>query len=69
MEYRYSILHDKFAVIDGETLETGSFNFTSAAERKNAENVIVLHDPAVAQHYTDEWDRLWRESEEMKPRY
>lgn len=48
MEYRYSIMHDTFAVIDGETLETGSFNFTSAAERKNAENVIVLHDPAVA---------------------
>ena len=27
IDYQYAIMHDKFMVIDGETLETGSFNF------------------------------------------
>ncbi len=69
VDYRYAIMHDKFIVVDGAMVETGSFNFTTAAEKKNAENVLVLHDPEVAQQYTQEWDRLWEESEEMKARY
>jgi phosphatidylserine/phosphatidylglycerophosphate/cardiolipin synthase-like enzyme len=51
------------------TVETGRFNFTTSAEHKNAENVLVLHDPAVAEQYGQEWERLWAESEEMKERY
>ena len=69
VDYRYSIMHDKFLVVDGVTVETGSFNFTQSAAERNAENVLVLHDPAVAQQYGQEWERLWAESEEMKPRY
>jgi phosphatidylserine/phosphatidylglycerophosphate/cardiolipin synthase-like enzyme len=34
-------MHDKFIVVDGETVEEGSFNDTAAAENKNAENVLV----------------------------
>ena len=62
-------MHDKFIVVDGQLVETGSFNFTSSAESRNAENVLVLHDPVVAQRYGQEWGRLWAESEEMKARY
>ena len=70
VDYKYAIMHNKFMVIDDESVETGSFNFTAAAEHKNAENVIVLrHDPAVAQQYADEWTRLWEESETLEPRY
>ena len=69
VDYRYAIMHDKFIVVDGETVDAGSFNFTRAAENSNAENVIVLHDPAVAQRYGQEWDRLWAESKELKARY
>jgi len=29
-------------IIDRQTLITGSFNFTKAAEEKNAENLLVL---------------------------
>jgi phosphatidylserine/phosphatidylglycerophosphate/cardiolipin synthase-like enzyme len=68
-DYRYAIMHDKFIVVDGETVEEGSFNFTAAAESKNAENVIVLrNDAGVAQQYEREWQRLWAESEPMKAR-
>jgi phosphatidylserine/phosphatidylglycerophosphate/cardiolipin synthase-like enzyme len=69
VDYRYTILHDKFIVADGATVETGSFNFTASAESKNAENVLVMHDSPVAARYMHEWDRLWAESEELKPRY
>jgi phosphatidylserine/phosphatidylglycerophosphate/cardiolipin synthase-like enzyme len=60
VDYRYAIMHDKFVVVDGETVETGSFNYTGSAEKRNAENVIVLHDEAVAESYMEEFDRLWR---------
>lgn len=69
VDYRYAIMHDKFLVVDDETVEEGSFNFTTAAESRNAENVLVLHDANVAAKYGEEWDRLWAESETMQPRY
>ena len=69
IDYRYAIMHDKFILVDGETVETGSFNFTAAASEKNAENVLVLHDPTAAQQYAREWERLWGESEGMKAQY
>jgi phosphatidylserine/phosphatidylglycerophosphate/cardiolipin synthase-like enzyme len=43
-------------VIDGEVVELGSFNHTAAAEKRNAENALVLHDPAVAQQYPEFWE-------------
>lgn len=39
-------------VIDGETVITGSFTFTNAAEPQNAENLLLIHDPALAARYT-----------------
>ena len=67
---RYSIFHHKFMVFDGRHVETGSFNYTGAATDKNAENVLLLRDvPEVAQMYTQEWLRLWKESKEVKARY
>jgi phosphatidylserine/phosphatidylglycerophosphate/cardiolipin synthase-like enzyme len=64
VDYRYAIMHDKFVAVDGETVETGSFNFTSSAESRNGENVTVVHDREVALQYSREWSRLWTESEE-----
>jgi phosphatidylserine/phosphatidylglycerophosphate/cardiolipin synthase-like enzyme len=37
----YAIHHDKVMVVDGHTVQTGSFNYSSAAEERNSENVIV----------------------------
>jgi phosphatidylserine/phosphatidylglycerophosphate/cardiolipin synthase-like enzyme len=61
---RYAIMHDKFLIIDDITLETGSFNFTKAAENQNAENVLVLHDdPQAVAAYRKQWEKLWGEAE------
>jgi len=39
-------------VIDSTTIITGSFNFTKAAEEKNAENMLVITDvPELVQAY------------------
>ena len=67
IDRRYAIMHDKFLVIDGTTVETGSFNFSRAAVTANAENVVVLRDmPDVAARYEAEWQRLWSEGEGWK---
>jgi phosphatidylserine/phosphatidylglycerophosphate/cardiolipin synthase-like enzyme len=66
-DHRYLIMHDKFVVVDGETVETGGLNFRSSAESRKAENVLVLHDVSVAQKYGQEWDRLCGESETLVP--
>ncbi len=34
--------HNKIIILDGETVITGSFNFTKAADEKNAENIMCL---------------------------
>jgi phosphatidylserine/phosphatidylglycerophosphate/cardiolipin synthase-like enzyme len=50
-------------VIDGVDVETGSFNYTSAAVQRNAENALLLWDvPQIAKVYADEWERMWEES-------
>jgi len=39
---KHAIAHNKVIIIDRSTLITGSFNFTTAAETKNAENMLVV---------------------------
>lgn len=38
----HAIAHNKVMIIDHATLITGSFNFTRAAEEKNAENLLIM---------------------------
>lgn len=57
---QFSGMHNKFMVVDGTTVQTGSFNYTAAAEQKNAENVLVLHDADLATIYATEWERIWQ---------
>ncbi len=51
----HQIAHNKIMVIDGETVITGSFNFTKAAEESNAENLLVIRDKKLADLYTKNW--------------
>jgi phosphatidylserine/phosphatidylglycerophosphate/cardiolipin synthase-like enzyme len=61
----HAIAHNKVMVIDGVTVITGSFNFTKAAEEKNAENVVIITDPSVASQYAANW----RSHEKHSPKY
>jgi len=51
----HAIAHNKVMVIDGETVITGSFNFTKAAEENNAENLLIIHDKKLAERYIKNW--------------
>ena len=63
INYRYKIMHNKYIIVDNISVETGSFNYTKAAENGNAENVITLYDnPVVAEQYSKNWQLLWEES-------
>ena len=67
---RYAYFHDKFLVIDGKSVETGSFNYTKGAAEKNAENVVWMRDyPDVAAKYRQEFVHLWQQSETLNPAY
>jgi phosphatidylserine/phosphatidylglycerophosphate/cardiolipin synthase-like enzyme len=69
VDYRYAIMHDKFVVVDSQTVEERSFNYTEAGEHRNAENVLVLrHEVVVARRYEQEWERLWDESTSVQAR-
>jgi phosphatidylserine/phosphatidylglycerophosphate/cardiolipin synthase-like enzyme len=56
IDANHAIAHNKVIVIDGETVLTGSFNFTKAAQDNNAENLLILRDPTLAVQYTQNWD-------------
>ena len=50
-------------IIDDCIVLTGSFNFTKAAEEHNAENLLVINDPALAKQYIENWHAHEQHSE------
>jgi phosphatidylserine/phosphatidylglycerophosphate/cardiolipin synthase-like enzyme len=56
IDANHAISHNKVIVIDGEIVLTGSFNFTKAAQTQNAENLLIIRDPALAAQYTQNWE-------------
>ena len=63
IDNKHAIFHDKVMIIDDKTVITGSFNFTKAAESKNGENILILHDnPELAKLYTQDWQSHWQHS-------
>ena len=40
----HAIAHNKIMLIDGLTIITGSFNFTTNAEQHNAENLLIIRN-------------------------
>lgn len=53
----HAIAHNKIMVIDKEFVITGSFNFTKAAEEKNAENLLILKSKELASQYLMNWTK------------
>ncbi|MHC4600533.1 MAG: phospholipase D-like domain-containing protein [Planctomycetota bacterium] len=49
--------HHKFAVVDGETVITGSFNWTVTADQRNHENLLVVRDKDLATKYTEAFEK------------
>lgn len=60
------IAHNKIIVIDGRTVIGGSYNFTTAAEMKNAENVLFIDHRCTASRFTENFEERWRLSAPYK---
>lgn len=66
IDKKHAIAHNKVIIIDGVIVLTGSFNFTNVAEDKNAENLLVVRDKAVARKYRNNWNSHSKHSEPYK---
>jgi phosphatidylserine/phosphatidylglycerophosphate/cardiolipin synthase-like enzyme len=69
IDARHTIAHNKIMIIDRETAITGSFNFTKAAEEKNAENLLIIKSKELAGIYIDNWKKHLEHSEKYEARY
>lgn len=52
-------MHHKFALFDGTTVLTGSYNWTRGAASSNQENLIVSDDQRFVRPFAEEFRRLW----------
>ena len=68
IDSRHIIAHNKIIVIDNEIIITGSFNFTKAAEEKNAENILIIRSIELAKIYSENWTKHKQHSDEYKGR-
>jgi phosphatidylserine/phosphatidylglycerophosphate/cardiolipin synthase-like enzyme len=63
IDAKHAIAHNKIMIIDRHTVITGSFNFTKEAEEHNAENLLIIHDKAMAEKYFANWVQHFNHSE------
>jgi phosphatidylserine/phosphatidylglycerophosphate/cardiolipin synthase-like enzyme len=56
---RASIMHNKFVVVDGQAVWTGSWNFTANDTYRNNNNAIYLQSTELAQNYTAEFEEMF----------
>lgn len=65
----HAIAHNKVMIIDRETVITGSFNFTKAAEERNAENLLIIKSKDLARPYIENWNQHRGHSVPYQARY
>jgi phosphatidylserine/phosphatidylglycerophosphate/cardiolipin synthase-like enzyme len=61
-------MHHKVFIIDGKTVEFGSYNFTYSAEKRNDENMVIVSDAGIAQKFTAEFWRLYQAAQKAAGR-
>lgn len=58
------IMHHKVVIIDSRVVIFGSHNFTDSANDSNDENLLIIHDPALAFLFREEFERVWAQAGE-----
>jgi len=62
IDMKPAIAHNKVMIIDEREVITGSFNFTDAAQKRNAENVVFISDTKFAKKYIQNWENREQQS-------
>jgi phosphatidylserine/phosphatidylglycerophosphate/cardiolipin synthase-like enzyme len=57
---RDNYMHNKFIIIDNQTVWTGSTNITNNGNFRNNNNVIVIDSPSLAAIFQREFDEMWQ---------
>jgi phosphatidylserine/phosphatidylglycerophosphate/cardiolipin synthase-like enzyme len=57
------LMHHKVIILDGQTVITGSYNFTRNAQEQNDENVLVIHNKEIAARYLEEFQKVYGQAE------
>lgn len=60
--------HNKYAVIDGKIVLTGSFNWTENGQEHNAENLVTLRDEPTAASFAADFNTHWAHSADFVAR-
>lgn len=60
---RSALMHNKFVVIDGRYVWTGSMNFTTNGVYCNNNNLVWFDSPQLAQNFTAEMDEMYDDRE------
>lgn len=60
--------HNKYAIIDGLTVITGSFNWSVNAEERNAENLVIIRDRPTADRFTADFLKHYNHSSPFIPK-
>ena len=53
-----SLMHNKFIIIDGQTVWTGSWNLTQNGTYRNNNNVVIIQSAKLAENYTLEFEEM-----------
>jgi phosphatidylserine/phosphatidylglycerophosphate/cardiolipin synthase-like enzyme len=46
-------------IIDRRIVSFGSYNFSANAEKRNDENIMIVHDPALAELFVAEFEQIF----------
>lgn len=57
---RWGLMHNKFCIVDGQKISTGSMNPTVNDAQKNNNNLLLIDSSLVAQQYEEEFQELWQ---------
>ncbi len=60
------IAHNKIIIIDKDIVLTGSYNWTNAAENRNAENLLLIKNRPTAEIYERKWKMRYQRAKEMR---
>jgi len=52
-------MHHKVFIIDNEIVITGSFNPSESGDKRNDENILIIHDKFIAEKYLKEFGKVW----------
>ncbi|WP_353274794.1 phospholipase D family protein [Wolbachia endosymbiont (group B) of Hofmannophila pseudospretella] len=69
IDFKPAIAHSKVIIIDEQKIITGSFNFSDAAQQRNAENLLIITgDSPLVEQYIENWKDRKSQSDSYTPK-